>query len=194
MAMRTFDGKFCQHSAALKYFRQKCEIEGNLDGFALSNTRKAAVAAIIHPPGPGYSFVEEDMRGWSWWEMVAQLDEESIRYVVEDGDRSRGLDGCAFRPRTNSYDHSRQVQRGAPQWRLIEWDFVLCRNDGTAVRLHPEWKSPKIPTFVVEGHAEPVEIPQNGLGRSEGRGTFQRYRTLGQQETLRFGTRRGTFV
>ena len=103
------------------------------------------------------------MREWSWHEMVAQLDLDSLRYVVEDGDHSRGLVGCAFRPRTNSYDHSRQVQRDAPQWRLIKWDFVLLRNDGTAVRLHPEWKSTKIRTFAVEGHAEPVEIPQRGL-------------------------------
>ena len=65
--------------------------------------------------------------------MVAQLDLQSLRYVVEDGDRNRGLAGCEFRPRPNSYDHSRQVQRDAPQWRLIQWDLILIRSDGTVV-------------------------------------------------------------
>ena len=68
-------------------------------GFAFSNTRKAAVAAIVHPSGVKYWFVEDDMRKWSWGEMVAQLDGESLRYVVQDGDRSRGLVDCEFRQR-----------------------------------------------------------------------------------------------
>ena len=33
------------------------------------------------------------MRVWSLWEMVAQLKEASLRYVVEDGDETRGLVG-----------------------------------------------------------------------------------------------------
>ena len=136
------------------------------------------------------------MREWSWHEMVAQMDLKSLTYVVEGegGNRSRGLVGCEFRPRRNSYDHSRQVQRDAPNHQLMDWDFILVRSDGSAVRVHPEWTKPRIPTFAVEGHEEPVEIPQNGLGRSDGSGTFRRYRTLGQQETLRFESRRGTFV
>ena len=115
-----------------------------IEGFGLSNTRKAAVAAIVHPIGPKYSFVEDDMREWSWWEMVAQLDDESLRYVVQDGDRSRGFVGCEFRLREGSYDHSRQVQM--PNWdsrQLQCWDFVLKRSDGTAVALHPDWNTLK---------------------------------------------------
>ena len=86
------------------------------------------------------------------------------------------------------------MQHGAPQSRLSKWDFVLLRSDGAAVRLHTEWSTPKIPTCAVEGHTEPVEIPQNGLGRSDGRGTFRWYRNLGQEETLRFGSTSGTSV
>ena len=134
------------------------------------------------------------MREWSWHEMVAQLDLDSLRYVVEGGDRSRGLVGCEFRRRPNSYDHERQVQDGAPQWRLTKWDFVLLRSDGTAVRLHPEWSTSTIPTFAVEGHTEPVEIPHNGLGKSDGKGTFSKYKKVGRQETLRFGRTRGALV
>ena len=116
-------------------------------GIRFSTTQEAAVAAIVHPPGMKYSFVEDDMREWSWWEMVAQLDQESLAYVVEDGDSNRGLVACEFRLRTGSYDHNRQVQlrpRHSPQLRC--WDFVLIRSDGTAVRLHPGWSSTNNPS------------------------------------------------
>ena len=76
--------------------------------------------------------------------MVAQMNEESIRHVCEDGDSSRGLVGCEFRPRWNSSDHSRQVQPNAPQSRLIDWDFLLVRSDNSVVRLHPDWKTTNI--------------------------------------------------
>ena len=45
----------------------------------------------------------------------------------------------------------------------IDWDFILVHSDESVVRLHPDWKSTKFLVFVVEGHAEPVEIPQRGL-------------------------------
>ena len=120
-------------------------------GFALSNTRKAAVATIVHPLGVKYSFVEDDMREWSWWEMVAQLDDESLRYVVQDGDRIRGLVGCEFRQRTGSYDHRRQVQQPDIQAQFRCWDFIRTRSDGAAVRLHTEWSDLNIPTFAADG-------------------------------------------
>ena len=135
------------------------------------------------------------MREFSWHEMVAQLDRESLEKVVQDGDPTRGLVGCEFRPRWNSSDHSRQVQPNAPQSRLIDWDFLLVRSDNSAVRLHPDWKSAKISVFAVEGNAEPVEPPQRGWGKSDGKGTFRKYRILGKVDSLRFSTGTpGTFV
>ena len=180
------EGEYCQHSAALKYLRQMCENRGLEDGIVLSSSHKTVVAAIVHPVGVKYWFVEEDKRVWSWWDMVAQMDEKSIKYVVEDGDCSRGLVGCEVRRRTGSYDHSRQVYTSGPQ--LLCWDFVLKRSDGTAVRLHPEWSTNKIPTFAVEGE-EVIQIPSAGLGMSDGPGTFRYYKKLGQEEELRFGRR-----
>ena len=78
-AMEAFEGDFKQHSAALKFFRKRCERERNNEGLVLSNSHKAAVAAIVHPRGMEYCFEEADMRVWSWWELVAQLDEDSLR-------------------------------------------------------------------------------------------------------------------
>ena len=51
LRMTAFEGQFKQHSAALKFFRERCEIAGNNEGFALSDSHKAAVAAIVHPLG-----------------------------------------------------------------------------------------------------------------------------------------------
>ena len=192
LRMVAFEGEHKQHSAALKYFREMCELDGREDGFVLCNSHVAAVAAIIHPKGTKYWFESRDMRGWSWWEMVGQMNEESIRYVCEDGDSSRGLVGCECRPRTGSYDHSRHVQpanRTRPQLRC--WDFILRRSDGTAVRLHPEWSKDKIPTFAVEGQGV-TQLPRNGLGTSNGHGTFKYYRTLGQERELKFARRRAS--
>ena len=131
-------------------------------GVALSKSHVAAVAAMIHPAGTDYSFVEQDMREWSWHEMVAQLDRPSLEKVVQDGNPTRGLVGCEFRPRRNSSDHG-------PQSRLIDWDFLLVRSDNSAVRLHPDWKTTNISVFAVEAHAEP-----------DGKRTFRKYKLVGQ--------------
>ena len=55
--------------------------------------------------------------------------------------------------------------------------------------MHPEWSTTKVPTFEVEGHEE-TQIPRNGLGMSDGHGTFKYYRELGKARTLKFGRRR----
>ena len=39
------------------------------------------------------------------------------------------------------------------------WDFVIEREDGTGVRLHPQRKTRKIETFELEGLSEPIDPP-----------------------------------
>ena len=39
----------------------------------------------------------------------------------------------------------------APTTKLPIWDFVVHRADGTAIRLHPEWSKPRIPSFAPDG-------------------------------------------
>ena len=57
-----------------------------------------------------FTFDESDMREWSWWEMVAQLDTKSMEIVV-GSDRSGGLVGCKLQPRPGSYDHKRHHEK-----------------------------------------------------------------------------------
>ena len=189
-----FTANYKQHSAALKYYREVCE-KGELDAFCFSNEWKTAVAAIVHPKGTGYTFDGSDMREWSWLEMVAALDRESLEYVVQDGDRSRGLVSCELRSRPGSYDNKRhdalrKAKTPVQNVRLPMWDFVLIRSDKSAVRLHPQWKYKEVETYAVEGHVVPVEIPARGLGEADCRGMFKYYKELGNERTILFGSRR----
>ena len=70
------------------------------------------------------------------------------------------------------------------------WDFVLIRSDQSGVRLHPQWSTPKVESYAGEGHAQEVEIPQRGLGESDGPGTYKHFKTEGSQRTLRFDARK----
>ena len=149
-----------------------------------------------------YDFDTDDMRSWSWMEMVAQLDDASIEFVVTGEGRSGGLVGCDLSTRPGSYDHSRrhQLEDGGATvaaqhgfegiYQLPTWDFVLRRDDGSAIRLHPQWSTQKVVSFPAEGHAEPVEPPIAGLGKSDGRGTYKKYKLIGAERTLKFAARR----
>ena len=154
----------------------------------------AAVAVINHDAkGMGWGWKDET-RLWSWHEMIAQLTPESMELVVQGPDgRSSGLVGCSFAMRPNSYDHGRshmiKVNTGeAPTIKLPIWDFVVHRADGTAIRLHPEWSKPRFPSFASEGYESAVAGPIMGYGNSDGRGTYFRYKTIANQQTLSFQT------
>ena len=90
--------------------------------------------------------------------MVAQLDRPSLEKVVQDGDPTRGLVGCEFRPRRNSSDHG-------PQSRLRDWDFPLVRSDNSVVRLHPDWKTTNISVFAVDGGCGTCRTPSERFGK-----------------------------
>jgi len=180
-----FTGNYKQHNAALKWFRRVQADEPN--DLHFSNTEKAAVAAIIKDKGMDYDFDETRRVVWSWFEMVAQLDDESMAYVVNGPDnRSGGLTGCWFSARPGSYDHKGHHQlkhEGKPKRdaRLRVWDFLLVRADGSSVRLHPQWSTTTVESFPGEGHTTEVEPPARGLGESDGPGT-----SAGTQRNLKF--------
>ncbi len=89
-----------------------------------------------------------------------------------------------------SYDHSRAVQTDL-EVRLPCWDFVLVRADHSTLRMKPSWKGTKI--SCVEGVlATPqIALPAKGIGKSDGKGTFQRYLREQRNMTLRFDPQKG---
>ena len=189
MGRRDFTDNYKQHNAALKRFRKVQESQGD---FLFSNTEAAAVAAILKGKGMNYDFDETAQKPWMWFDMVSQLDNESMAYVVNGPDnRSGGLTQCWFAVRPRSYDHKRHHQlkyAGTPQrdTQLRVCDFLLVRADGSSVRLHPQWSTTAVETFAGEGHQDEVEPPARGLGESDGRGTYKHYKEVGTQRKLKF--------
>ena len=187
-----FTGNYQQHNAALKYFREVTEDkERPFLTAPRAVTEEVEICAVRHAKGMDFEVDWRSKIRWSWLEMVAQLNDESISVVVrgEDG-RSCGLVACSFSPRPNSYDHKRhhllktKGETSAPK--LPIWDFVLHRDDGTAIRLHPQWSNTKVETFNVEGHVDEMQPPAAGLGRSDGPGTYKRFKDTGNSRTMRF--------
>ena len=196
-----FTGSYRQHNAALKFFRDEHEhriLPFESAPALFSNTQTDAVASVVWGRGQAWGWNRECMVQWSWKEMIAQLDEASMRVAVQGTEgRSRGLVGCYLAPRVGSYDHKRHdllMQAGRPMERvqLPVWDFVFERDDGTALRLHPQRSTTQVETYEVEGHAQPVQVPRRGLGTSDGRGTYRRYVREHTRASLKFDARKGS--
>ena len=133
--------------------------------------------------------------------MVAQMDEQSMKMVVnglsdvepqsQAADRSRGIVSCRLQ-KSPRYDHKwhhavRGMAKPEKMWDI--WDFCLVRDDGIEVFIHPEWKGTKIPCYVGEA-PEDREIPRNGLGGSNGPGTFRRFKNKKKDYVLRFDNKK----
>ena len=97
-------------------------------------------------------FVGEPNIPWRWQDMVAQFDEESMQFVVEgsvlDPVRSRGLVSCRLQ-KTDEIDHTRLHAFGRSRGDELEmvkmvWDYVLVRDNGTQVFIHPNYSSNKV--------------------------------------------------
>jgi len=84
---------------------------------------------------------------WHWQELVAQLDDESLDQVVEGQSaemmdpltRSRGLVSCKLQKaaETDKWNGGLVTPNG-------RWYFVLVRDNGTEVWLHPEYNSTQV--------------------------------------------------
>ncbi len=178
-----------EHNVALKFVREVCAREGNTFLW-FSNTDPFYVAEIHHPKGTAFTFDETvRKKPWRWQDMVAQLDEASMRLVVEGGPVcSLGIIACALQ-QTQVYDHKRhhaEVQNGTAVagTKHFIWDFVLIRDDNTYTALHPNFANTKVECKV---HIRPDgELPATGLGGTSGRGTFQHFLKKDVDCVLRF--------
>ena len=148
---RMFDrwtSNYKQHSIALKWFRDSKEMIGE-DCMRFGNNIEHLVPDIVHQRGTAYDFDEGNMHKWTWKEMVAQMDDASMRVVVEGPDpqnRSRGLVSCRLQ-KTDRYDHKRHAALGAAAGMgrmLKQWDFIMDRDDGSCISLHPNYSSARI--------------------------------------------------
>ena len=197
---KAFTDGYKQHSLALKYLRQRWEIAATPDmspPIALCDDGWITIKLVEHAKqGMDFHITNTDI-WYNWHALVAQLDGDSMKYVVEGPEgRSDGLQSCWFEPRPNSYDHKRHhmmraVGRHPPHVpKLPVWDFVMYRSDGTAVRLHPNYSNVKIEAVEVGSHEISTHPPRSGLGLSEGPGTYRSKTILARSVNLKFDAKK----
>jgi hypothetical protein len=188
---REYTNTYKHHNIALKWFRDSSERAG-LSEMMFSNTAVAEVSQIDRPKGMQYQFDESIKHPWCWQEMVAQLDDESMRVVVEGpGDaanRSRGLTRCMIQ-QSDVYDHKRHFAARDSNEHLKVWNFVLVRDDGTMVALHPNFSNTKV-SCQFGGWRSDHELPRSGRGGTSGRGTYRYFINKHEDVTLRFDARK----
>ena len=198
-AFRPFTGGYRQHNAALKFFRWQQELPDDpLQSPCLEFHASAPTAVgVIDHSTKGMTWKSTDeWTQWCWHEMIAQLDEPSMEEVVNGpSGRSGGLVGCSFAIRPGSYDHKRhhmlrQTDPNPPEKKLPIWDFVVHRKDGSAIRLHPSWSKKDVEKVEEPEHAEALAVvtvpPRSGLGRSDGRGTYKKYKNISGTKNMQF--------
>ena len=194
LTFRKFSGIYRQHNQALKYWRRQSELPGDSvlnSGFKkFDNVVPEDVAVVVHGVRTNFDFDPTKIVKWAWWEMIGQLRDDDIRYVVGGSSGDCELRECSLQVRPNSYDvarhyHIEKEESRSAEVQLPVWDFVVSRSDGTALRLHPSWSNRRVKVFLVVGH-EKLVIPIAGLGKSEGSGTFKRYLQQDMVKEVRF--------
>ena len=131
------------------------------------------VGKVIHGEKEDFWIDHTAEEEWSWQQMLSHLTQDSLRYVVQGPEgNSTGIVGCTVEPHPGGYDHKSQVQVTHKQ-RLPCIDFVIWRNDGSRLYMHPSWTKTKIDCH--EGIPNrPAQVPKAGVGKSDGPGTFTR--------------------
>ena len=193
---REYTRTYTQHNVALKWFRDSSENAG-LSRWKFSNTAVAEVPQIVHAKGMDYQFDESITHPWRWQEMIAQLGDDDMRVVVGesggDANRSRGLIRCMIE-KSGVYDHKRHVaakhRNEQDQGDFKVWNFVLERDDGTLVSLHPNFSNTKVSCQVGGWRSDDGELPKSGKGGTSGKGTYRYFINKHEDVTLRFDARK----
>jgi hypothetical protein len=162
-----------------------------------SRDEAVAIALGLLNKGQDWAFDHTQEVWWSWKEMVAHLEEDSLEIVVEgEGGCSGGLLCCYLAARPTSDCHKRQPKRWQ-EWKpvdeceLFEWGFLLERADGTSVRLHPQGTTRNVMRFEVESPAVLVEPPAEWKGGCCCRGSYKEYIDIQPPALLKFDVNKG---
>ena len=66
------------------------------------------------------------------------------------------------------------------------WDFIVVRDDGSAIRLHPNWSNTKVEIIGVPPGLNDFEIPRRGIDEICGPGNFKYLKNKPLQVFLHF--------
>lgn len=184
---------YSQHNIALKYLRESCEQSG-VHECVLDNYTPKRIPEINHPAGMHHTWMGDYARSWTWrWQdMVAQMANESMAWVVLGPERrSRGI-VCCILFESNEYDHKRHYalkqldEAAAAETKLYEWSFIFVRDDGSFASLRPAYKNNKIQHTDVPMRQAEGGIPASGKGGTSGKGTYKYYKEKNVTKTLKF--------
>jgi hypothetical protein len=195
-----------QHSAALKYLRYRAEESGDAevlceDTMHIGRIQKPAKIKGKH--NMDFWFKRGEWDEWSWHEMIAHMTPETRAVVVNGMEGSSGgLLECVVSSRPQSYSHPRCYAARNGQQSLGpaagehkgDYDFVVYRADGTAIRFHPEWSKKKFAMYELVPHEEQVPAPRRGPGMSWGSGTYAHYKVLDKLRDGEFDSQKGCYM
>ena len=186
-AFQPFTGGYKQHNLALKSIRDLAEYRG-MNFMVFSNDQPMDIPVCVHPAGMLFSIDYTQRTLWNWKEMVALLDEDSMKRVVEGPNAAvaEGIKivGCAI-VKTDRHDQKRNYAFKDKSIVFHIWDFVFFRSDGSQIGCHPDYSTTRIGSY--EGHAKKDhELPKGGKGGSSGRGTYKYFKKKGIDLYLRF--------
>ena len=130
------------------------------------------IGMIVRSKGPLYAFDPIQRQPWSWLAMIKGYRAEVQARIV-----GNGLVSIRCMPIPDTYDHKRckAMEDAKTPYRLPNvqvWDFVVEQSNGTQVRFHPNLKGGKVTISSMAQQPEATH-PDNGLGKSDGRGTFR---------------------
>ena len=134
LTFRKFSGIYRQHNQALKYWRRQSELPGRFvlqSGLKqFDNVVPEDVAAVAHGERTNFDFDPTKIVKCAWWEMIGQLRDDDIRYVVGGSSGDCQLRECSLQVRPNSYDVARhyhiEARRAALQMCNCLFGISLC--------------------------------------------------------------------
>ena len=195
-----YSGPAKQHNEALKFIRFKAVKDG-LDFVVCPNEAPMLIAKCIHyDKSPAFKFDETVMTPWRWQEMLAQLDDESLRHVIFGSHRAAVAEEqyiiqCSAQ-KTNApdiklarafKDFEDQYPSGANLWH-----FVLTRDDFTKIAIHPNFRDTKVGSYEDLDRTALVrvdnEMPRKGIAESNGPRTFAYFKDKPYDKSLRLDT------
>ena len=195
-----YSGPAKQHNEALKFFRWKAMKDG-VDFVLCPNESPVLVAKCIHyDKSPAFKFDETVMRPWRWQEMLAQLDDESLRHVIFGSHRAAVAEEqyiiqCSAQ-KTNAPDIKlarafKNFEDQYPSGANL-WHFVLTRDDFTKIAIHPNFRDTKVGSYEDLDRTALVrvdnEMPRKGIAESNGPRTFAYFKDKPYDKTLRLDT------
>ena len=189
-------GHIRDHNASLKYFRDVLEPKNTswtpqtahlFDSTVINLEDAMWTRMVVHATEGaafGFDMSDDGVTTYHGATLLAHLTAASLNYAVNGPQgRSGGLVKITVEARPNSYDHNRCAQTGG-QIRLPNWDYVLHRADRSVLRMHPARQGIKI--SCLEGAVAPAVTPKSGLGKSDGKGSYQRQLRAQTNKTLHF--------